>query len=194
MDMSKILEINKRDNWSLWLLGWRIIECCDHYLISFSRERLPDYDAGHRIFWERITMDNLTECRHSPYSLKQMEYYLKNEPSEGFLFFDADTNDAVGCMWIMYRGGNELQYRVRNVDAFGFDFCVFPQFRGKGYFQCFLHSVMAYLNDKQIHTLYASVRRNNYNAIRAYEKSGMQIITRKVFFRVHNFRFPYPVV
>ena len=191
----KLFEIQKEENWTLCLLGHRLVEYCDHFLISFKLERMQEICHPHiELYKKPIKLDNVQECERSPYSVERMKQYLRSEPVEGFLYYTADTNEPVGCIWVMYKGGNELQYRVRHVDAFGFDFCVFPRFRGNGLIGVFIKDLLLHLKTKGIDTLYASVRRNNYSALKAYQKINMNVEKRKRFGRIRNFRIPYPVI
>ena len=91
----------------------------------------------------------------------------------------------------MYKGGNELQYRIRNVDAFGFDFCVFDKYKGNRYIELIIYEILLYLRKKNINKLYASVRTNNYAAIKAYQRMNMNIESIKRFGRIISLRIPY---
>lgn len=50
------------------------------------------------------------------------------------------------------------------------------------------------LNEDGVDVLYASVRKNNTSAIKAYTKMGGSLVASKSFFRVLGMRIPYPII
>lgn len=195
MAREKLIAIYDRENWSLWIRGIRLLEICDHYLICFQQNPQLQAVPDMQLRKERIYPENLKCCEQQAYSVDRMKEYLMSEPAEGFLYYSEETGEPVGFLWVMFRGGNELQYRVRNIDAFGFDFFVFPQYRGRGLIRFMIKDTLRYLEEMhQIDKLFASVRRNNEAALNAYRKAGMTVIGRKVFFRIRHCRIPYPCI
>lgn len=200
--MKKILFIDKRENYTICLFEHRLFEICDHLLISFSLHGFPEeqiqrfegYDS--RLTTEAVSEDNLHYLKGSDFNYNTMHHYIvdKTEPAEGFVTFTKDTHEPVGFIWLMYKGGSEAQYRIRNIDAFGFYFFVFPKFRGNQYIEYFIYNMLKYLKTKKIEKLYASVRKNNAAALRAYEKAGMKIEAPKKFYRFIKWRIPYPII
>ena len=67
----------------------------------------------------------------------------------------------------MHKGGNEIQYRIRNIDAFIFDAFVSESYRGKS----FVGEMIKCLADKELADnikMYLAVRTDNHSAIKAY--------------------------
>ncbi len=194
--MKKIFSVDKSENLTFLFFGHRLLERCNHYLISFSLSRFPMVFSEELLCMERIDETNLSHLKNSGFNFNTMSSYVaaKNGLTEGFVYYTKDTHEPVGCIWVMYKGGNEAQYRIRHIDAFGFYFSVFPKFRGNRYVEYFIYTLLKHLEQKDIHTLYASVRKNNIAALRAYERAGMKIESDKKFFRFINWRIPYPII
>ena len=194
--MKKIFSINKTGNYSIRIFKRSIFEFCNHYLISFSLDQFPMSFSDELLKMEKINEDNLHYLKHIGYKYKTMNKYIKDkkELQEGFIYFTKDTHEPVGCIWVMYKGGNEAQYRIRNIDAFGFYFAVFPKFRGNRYIEYFIYNLLKHLETKGIHSLYASVRKNNKSALRAYERAGMKIEANQKFYRIIRLHIPYPII
>lgn len=57
-----------------------------------------------------------------------------------------------------------------------------------------IFQLLLLLQDEGIHDLYASVRKNNYAAISAYEKIGAVKVGRYKFCRFAGIRVPYPKI
>lgn len=194
--MRKILSIDKSENYTICLFEHRLFEKCDHYLISFSLDRFSMHFPDDLLEIERVDVSNLHYLRYIGFNYRLMNYYIieEKEPVEGFIFFTKDKNEPVGCIWVMYKGGNEAQYRIRNIDAFGFYFAVFPKYRGNRYIEFFIYSMLKHLEAKGITKLYASVRKNNIAALKAYKRAGMKIEAEKKFYRFIKWRIPYPII
>lgn len=194
--MKKVFSIDKTENYTIRLFEHRLFEICDHYLISFSLDRFPMTFSNELLKIEKINESNLHFLKYIGYNLKTMSKYINDKPglTEGFIYFTKETHEPVGCIWVMYKGGNEAQYRVRNVDAFGFYFAVFPKFRGNRYIEYFIYTLLKHLKAKGIYKLYASVRKNNKSALRAYERAGVKIEANKKFYRFISWRIPYPII
>ena len=194
--MRKIFSVDKTENYTLCLLEHRFLEICDHFFISFSLDRMKMNFTNVNLVTEKVTKENIHFLRYSGFNYNVMRQYRidLSDPVDGFIFFTSDTHQPVGCIWVMYRGGNEAQYRIRYIDAFGFYFSVFPKFRGNRYIEYFIYQMLNHLKSKGIDKLYASVRKNNTAALKAYQRAGMKIEAEKIFYRLIRWRIPYPVV
>ena len=194
--MKKFISIDKTENYTICLFEHRLFEICDHYLISFSLDRFSMKFPYDLLNMERIDKDNMQYLKNIGFNYITMSKYIleKNEPIDGFMFFTQDKHEPVGCIWVMYKGGNEAQYRIRNIDAFGFYFAVFPKFRGNRYIEYFIYRLLKHIERKGINKLYASVRKNNESALRAYSRAGMKIESSKRFYRFIKWRIPYPII
>lgn len=91
----------------------------------------------------------------------------------------------------MYRGADDLEYRIRNIDAYIFDVYVNNLHRGKGYAGEMIRQLMEYLHDKGINTAYLAVSMSNSSAIRAYKKTGFTTVADKKFVRFLKINIPY---
>lgn len=140
---------------------------------------------------KKITFDNVDLCSKGDFSMERMRQYLKEkaDETEGFLFFDGDH--PVGYLWIMYRGGDHFQYRVRNIDALIYQIEVYPEFRGHGACGHMMRQTFKYLETRNINDAYWSVRKNNKSAIKAYDKLDAKQVDRRRFLRVLKVNIPY---
>ena len=168
------------------LFGKKILSKYSHNIMSCARPDLPSSD----IYAEEITLHNVDSCADTTFSLKQMKKYLTKQKQyvKGFLFRKKESGELIGYLWITFRCGNELEYKIRHIDAFASFVYVFPQFRGNGYAGKMLVTIMHSLNLKE---LYLAVRKDNYSAVRAYEKVGFEFKEQKSFFRLLRINVPY---
>ena len=109
---------------------------------------------------------------------------------EGFVFGETG-GCSVGTIWVMYKGGNDLEYRIRNIDAYIFDVYVNEKYRGKGFAGEMICQLMDYLHEKGIDSAQLAVSMTNKSAIRAYEKTGFVSMADKRFARVLKINIPY---
>ena len=91
----------------------------------------------------------------------------------------------------MYKGGNELEYRIRNIEAFIYNLMVIPSRRGNGIAGNMLHQLAESLTRKSITNVYLAVSQDNYSAIKAYNKAGFDIVSKKTFVRFLRVNLPY---
>ena len=84
----------------------------------------------------------------------------------------------------MYRGADDLEYRIRNIDSYIFDVYVNYLHRGKGYAGEMIRQLMEYLHDKGINTAYLAVSMSNSRALRAYKKTGFTTVADEKFERI----------
>lgn len=91
----------------------------------------------------------------------------------------------------MYRGGNDLEYRIRGIDAYIFDVYVNEAHRGSGYAGKMIRRAMEHLHQKGIDTAHLAVALTNQSAIRAYEKVGFTTEYDLRFARVLKVNVPY---
>ncbi len=108
---------------------------------------------------------------------------------EGFVFGGTDT--SIGTIWVMYRGANDLEYRIRDIAAYIFDVYINRKYRGKGYAGEMLRQLMQYLYNKGLSTAHLAVSKTNISAIRAYEKTGFTTVADKRFVRFLKINIPY---
>ena len=104
------------------------------------------------------------------------------------------TGEMLGTLSVMYRGGNELEYRVRHIDAFVYNLAVVPECRGRGYAGAMIDGLSSVLRCKGIEEMYLAVSFDNENALRAYTKSGFKIVYDRTFVRTMHVNIPYYVI
>ena len=166
----------------------------DHYLMYFNLNEINTEYSNDKYFAEKITLNNVDKCANECFSLGRMKKYLLNNGNfvEGFFFQERTTQEKAGFMWLMFPQCNEFQYRVRKVDAFIFDVFVFPNFRGCGLCGQMFQHVFDSLKKRGKNIVALGVRTDNTSAIRAYEKAGGVIKSRKRFIQlVHRYNIPY---
>ena len=111
---------------------------------------------------------------------------------EGFKFVKGDYSR--GTIWVMYKGSDDLEYRIRNIDAYIFDVFVNPKYRGNGYAGEMIRQLMCYLHEKGIETAHLAVSVSNESAIKAYKKTGFSNERDCSFARVLKINIPYHVL
>ena len=94
----------------------------------------------------------------------------------------------------MYKGTDDLEYRIRNIDAYVFDVFVNNSCRGRGYAGEMIRQLMCYLHGKGIDSAYLAVSVSNESAIRAYKKTGFTTVKDLNFARVLKINIPYHVL
>ena len=95
---------------------------------------------------------------------------LKNRSlCEGFIFSDAGR--PVGTIWVMYQGANDIEYRIRRIEAYIFDVYINENYRGNGYAGEMICLLMKYLHERGIDCSYLAVAKTNKSAIKAYKKT-----------------------
>lgn len=178
----------------MYIKSRQIFAFYNHWLMQYSSIQYKEIGVE-GVSCEKINNSNIDLCkRQTIFPVSIMEGYLKKHSKfvDGFLFKKGDQ-DVVGFVWVMYKGGNESQYRVRHCDALVFDVYVDEKMRGKGLCGFMLSCIIKDLKEKRgVNTIRLSVRKNNYSAINAYIKNGWEIIgARKFvqFFRRKN--IPY---
>lgn len=110
MNYKKIFYIDRSENYTICFLGHRLFEICDHYLMSFSLEEFPMSFSKDLLKMERITEDNLHYLQRAEFNYNTMKKYIidKTEPVDGFMYFEQESNEPIGCIWVMFRGVTRL--------------------------------------------------------------------------------------
>lgn len=189
------VRIDHSGNFAIRVNERAAFEYCDHYLMKFSIQNCRCREHS-ELYCVAATPENVDDCDGFGFSVNRMKDYLhhQNDRMKGFVYYSRIDNTPVGCIWVAYKGANEFQYRIRKVDAFGFNFAVRSEYRGQGIIGFMIYELLRKLEQEGIDTSYASVRRNNRSALRAYEKCGAVIISRRKFFRIAGVRISYPII
>lgn len=163
-----------------------------HFIMSLNIKNSCDVDNSNSLLVEKISLDNYKQCVFGSFPISFMRKYLKEQSdyAKGFLFKNADGL-CVGYIWVMLKGGQEVQYKIKNIDAFIFDVCVNKDFRRNGIGSYMMSYVINYLFEKKIKTCYLAVRMENTPAINLYKKLGFHIIRTCSFVRFCKRNIPY---
>lgn len=125
-------------------------------------------------------------------SKRSLEWVIKNNTDRCELFILVDQKgNAVGTVGVMFKGGNDPEYLIRNIDAYIFGVFIQEAYRGNGYAGCMLGYLAEHLKDKHIQQAHMAVNIHNKSAIRSYEKAGFQIADSKTFCRFFRINIPY---
>ena len=111
-----------------------------------------------------------------------------------FLLQGCFEQKPIGICSVMYKNGDELEYKIRNVDAFIYNVKIDSEYRGKGYAKEMLKYVGMYLRYRGINYMYLAVSTDNINAIKAYKKTGFKIVSEKYFIRILRKNIPYHTI
>jgi len=144
----------------------------------------------------RLVMECITEqpdkMIDGTYSVETAKALLaKNKGKcDVFIFHDSNEN-VVGTLSVMYKNGNDIEYKIRKADAFIYNVLTDEKHRGRGYAGEMLRLLSEYLHGKSIDKAYLAVSTNNTSAIRAYEKVGFVTEYDSSFIRVLKVNIPY---
>lgn len=179
------------------LFGKYILQICRHRIMRIDyKTAVRNLSAYPDCSFRRIKKSNITqsiEIVGSTISASNHERLVKANPHlcEGFILCDLQ-NSPIGSIWVMYRGGNDLEYRIRNTDAYIYGVYIRPEYRGLGWAGVMISRLMRYLhNRKKIDCAELAVSQKNMSAIRAYRKAGFVDLEDKEFVRVMKINVPY---
>ena len=132
------------------LFNKNILTIYRHHIMSAACRDvllLAPQPAEEELEMKRITRNNIKDCIGGSFNVDIMTAYMESQEEnvEGFVFSKKESGKTVGYVWVMYRGGNEIQYRIRHIDAFIFDLCVMPEHRGQGHSKRILAMTADYL-------------------------------------------------
>ena len=175
--------------------GRIIINKYHHYIMTLRLKAFASLGINGYSSRE-ITMDDIEILKKGDFSIQNMIPYLKRQKkySTGLIFFDKEKNQPVGYIWVIRRGGNEMVYKIRNVEALISCVCVFKEFRGKNIANLMIGKVVELLYNEGGTEVALGVRTDNNSAIIAYEKAGFKITDEKEYIRVLRKNIPYHTV
>jgi len=173
----------------------RVYEHCimkmEEGAVGTSLPRLPEFHL--RKIGLPVNPDDLSSVGTKT-SVAGLSKIARANPGRCAAFVGEVAGTGVGTLWVMYRGGTHVEYKIRNVDAFVFDVFVNPAHRGHGYAGMMLRELMAYLATSGIHDAYLAVSLDNTDAIRAYEKAGLRKVGHRKFLRILKVNIPFHVL
>ena len=143
-----------------------------------------------------MTLSDINVLKEGDFSIQNMLPYLKQEKqySTGLLCVEELTKRPMGFIWVIRRGGNEMVYKIRNVEALISCVCVFKEYRGKNIANGMIGKVVELLREEDGTEVALGVRTDNASAIRAYEKAGFRVTGEKKYLRILRKNIPYHIV
>lgn len=150
-----------------------------HDLIPTQNGRLTVFDIS-KVNYEELNLSN---------ALKRM---LDEQPNyvKGYGFRDLNGN-IIGHLFLMKKGGTEILYKIRNIDAYVFAVRTFEEFRGRGYAGEMISLLAEHLKRNGHEEMYLTVKKDNSSAIKVYDRLGFKLIGKKFFVRVGKYNIPY---
>ena len=174
---------------SIRLFGKNVISTFNHHIMSLQYS--SNIAATNKLVMECITEqpDKMIDGTYSVETAKAL--LAKNKGKcDVFIFHDSNEN-VVGTLSVMYKNGNDIEYRIRKADAFIYNVLTDEKHRGRGYAGEMLRLLSEYLHGKSIDKAYLAVSTNNIPAIRAYKKAGFVTEYDSSFIRVLKVNIPY---
>ena len=180
------------------LFGKNIFRIYQHHIMEIRYETLCKYKSVCKFKLQEIDTDSIgseIELVGSTISLRNLERAVKNNKSfvKGFIFKNSAGCKA-GTIWVMFRGGNDIEYKIRNIEAYIFNVYVNQAYRGNGFAGEMIYQLMNILHLKGIENAYLAVSIKNSSAIKAYEKVGFVNVYDRKFARVLKINIPYHIL
>lgn len=170
------------------VFGKRLLVTYSHFYYKLSFQSFKPADSG------RLERFEISAAGYDRIPLSaDLKRMLEQQPGyvTGYGFTDQDGN-VIGHVFLMTKGGNEVLYKIRNIDLYAFALRVFEPYRGNGYAGEIMSSVIDMLkNDSGKQELYLTVKKDNKTAIKIYERLGFEQIGTKAFVRVGKINIPY---
>ena len=174
---------------SIKLFGKNVISIFCHHIMSLTYSN--SFAKSGCLEMSCIT-DSPEKIIDGVYSKRYATMLIKNNEGkcEVFEFCDS-TNNIVGTISVMYKGGNDIEYKIRHIDAFIYNVYTIKNYRGRGYAGEMIKLLMEYLHEKDINKAYLAVSTNNESAIRCYQKAGFKTEYDASFIRILKINIPY---
>ena len=175
------------------LFGKKILGTYVHYIMRLDYGKMQGNQRA-ELKMHCIT-DNPEKMIDAVFTKALSEKITKqNQKKCDEFIFSNVLDEIVGTVSVMYRDGNDIEYRIRNIDAFIYNVYTIASERGKGYAGSMIRLLMEMLHEKGIDQAYLCVRTNNESAIRAYQKLGFVTEGTKCFIRFMGINIPYHIL
>lgn len=177
---------------SIKICGKSVISTYNHFIMSLTYDKISN--PSNILSMECVTKYP-KKMINGTYTTTVAKQILKENKGkcDVFIFHDKSGN-VVGTLSVMYKGGNEVEYKIRNIDAFIYNVLTDSRYRGKGYAGEMIRLLMEYLHKKSIDKAYLAVSTNNKPAVRAYKKTGFIKENDSTFIRLLKINIPYRVL
>lgn len=161
-----------------------------HYIMKIQFDDFLNENKFANLCIEKIS--DYSELISGTYSIALQTKIMESNKGKCDAYVLKNGNqDRLGIVSVMYKGGNELEYKIRDIDAFLYNIKIEKRFRGNGYAGVMIKMIGKKLLEDGIQDAYLAVSTDNYNAIRAYQKVGFEIIDEKRFVRMFRKNIPY---
>lgn len=190
--MKKPIEIKKDTNYTVRVFGKGLAVFFNHRLIRFSVAAHDEAGWDETLEIRQIDETNAALCRASV-SEKALTGFLRSGASvRGFLFLDRASGEPIGYDWLFFEGAHDSEYTVRgHGDAVLISYIyVFDAFRGKRMIAHMLSHAFSVCRELGVGFLYASVRKNNASAWKAYDRIGFEEMGARRFVRLLGHNIP----
>ena len=178
----------------LKLFGKALFAHYHHHIMSAELAKLRGTALPDDVCFEPLAPASIEELRGmTTLRVDKLKAVMSKNQGlcEAFVLRERSSGKPVGTVWVMYRGGNDVEYRIRNIDAYIFDVYVSKECRGRGYAGVMICGLAGHLLAKGISAAHLAVSTANSSAIRAYEKIGFQKERDLSFFRILKVNLPY---
>lgn len=168
-------------------------------IISFRQHWIMEYKLGvNNTVCEETELrlqcvKDIVSMTDGTYSISLQKKIMDSNSEFCDVFVLVNTNsEKIGTISLMYKNGNELEYRIRECDAFIYNVYIEPKYRNRGYAKKMIALLWNYLSsEKDITTIRLAVSKDNLNAIKTYQSVGFNTIESKFFVRFLRRNFPY---
>ena len=191
--MKKLIEIRTDSNRMLLVLGRCVAGSYDHRLIRFPVEQYKEDSLCMRpLEAQPADQSNISVFAQTPYGMGIAKYLGNEAVSQGYVFLDPETGTPAAVCWLFFCGAEEAEYTVRGGGeaALISDIYVFEAYRGQRIVSQLLHYAFRVCRERGVKDLYASVRKNNEAAWRAYGRVGFEDAGERKFVRILGHNFP----
>ncbi|MBQ6334409.1 MAG: GNAT family N-acetyltransferase [Erysipelotrichaceae bacterium] len=165
-----------------------LFETFDHYVLKID---LDDHElSDNELLTIRINKNNCEQVGNAIGNTTR-KWILNDYPyAEGYCFRNG-SGQQVGSCWIMFKGGDEKLYKVKEADSFIFRMEVDEEYQGRGYAKKIMDHIFAIIKKHGCRNVCLVCARKNIKALHLYESVGMKIVDHKFFIRLLDKNIPY---
>lgn len=176
------------------LFGKNILRFYKHHIMRLDYK---DVDCSSELILCKVNLECIAQELKpigTTVSIQNLIRLVRKNPGkcEGFKLVDGEK--SIGTIWVMYKDSDDLEYKIRNIEAYVFDVYVNNDYRGHGYAGEMIRQLMRYLHGRGIDTAYLAVSTANDSAIKAYKKTGFVTVEDLSFVRALKINIPYHVL
>ena len=169
------------------IFGKRVFTVYKHYVYRLN------YSESNLVPVNRLEAFEVTDETFSMIHGSKALYKMITEQKDrvqGFGFKN-EAGNVIGHLFIMYKGGVEVMYKIQNIDAYLFAVRIYSEYQGNGYAPEMISWIIKELHEKGFDTIYLTVQKKNKRAIKIYEKLNFKVIDQRSFIRILKLNIPY---